>query len=83
MLRLARTFREKRIPADVIYLDIHYMDGYRVFTWDRERFPDPAGMLRALDSLGFKVVTIIDPGVKVDTAYALARDGLPAGIFRY
>jgi len=76
VLRLARTFREKRIPADVIYLDIDYMDGYRVFTWDPQRFPDPAGMLRQLDSLGFKIVTIVDPGVKADTAYAVAREGL-------
>jgi alpha-glucosidase len=61
VLRIARTFREKRIPADVMYLDIDYMDGHRVFTWDRQRFPDPAGMLRELRQLGFKVVTMIDP----------------------
>ncbi len=76
VLRVARTFREKRIPADVLYLDIDYMDGYRVFTWDRERFPDPAGMLHELGDMGFKVVTIIDPGVKQDTAYRIAREGL-------
>ncbi|HKR56427.1 MAG TPA: TIM-barrel domain-containing protein, partial [Gemmatimonadales bacterium] len=69
------------IPADVIYLDIHYMDGYRVFTWDRDRFPDPAGMLRELHTLGFKVVTIIDPGVKADTAYGVAREGVASGHF--
>ncbi|HEX7049214.1 MAG TPA: glycoside hydrolase family 31 protein [Longimicrobiales bacterium] len=81
VLRLARTFREKRIPADVIYLDVHYMDGYRVFTWDPERFPDPADLLATLDSMGFKVVTIIDPGVKADSAYAIAREGLDGGHF--
>lgn len=75
VLRLARTFREKAIPADVIYLDIHYMDGYRVFTWDPERFPDPDGMLAELGSMGFKVVTIIDPAVKEDPDYAVARQG--------
>ncbi|MBA3316581.1 MAG: DUF4968 domain-containing protein [Gemmatimonadales bacterium] len=76
VLRIARTFREKRIPADVLYLDIDYMAGYRVFTWDRERFPDPPGMLRELGAMGFKVVTIIDPGVKQDTAYRVAREGI-------
>lgn len=78
VLRIARTFREKRIPADVLYLDIHYMDGYRVFTWDRERFPDPDGMLRELEAMGFKTVVIIDPGVKADTTtgYPVARAGL-------
>ena len=43
---IARNFRERRIPADVIWLDIHYLDGYNPFTWDRERFPDPAGSRR-------------------------------------
>jgi alpha-glucosidase len=81
VLRIARTFREKRIPADVLYLDIDYMDGYRVFTWDAKRFPDPAGMLRELGELGFKVVPIIDPGVKEDTAYRIAREGLAGGHF--
>ncbi len=38
---VARGFRESKIPADVIYLDIDYMDGFRVFTWNRERFPNP------------------------------------------
>lgn len=81
VLRIARTFREKRIPADVLYLDIDYMDGYRVFTWDPKRFPDPPGMLRELGGMGFKVVTIIDPGVKEDTAYDVAREGLAGDHF--
>jgi alpha-glucosidase len=81
VLRIARTFREKRIPADVLYLDIDYMDGYRVFTWDSTRFPDPGGLLRDLDRLGFKVVPIIDPGVKEDTTYRIAREGLAGGHF--
>ncbi len=81
VLRIARTFREKQIPADVIYLDIHYMDGYRVFTWDKERFPDPAGMLKELHKIGFKLVTIIDPGVKADSNYAVAEEGLNRDYF--
>ncbi|HEX9652371.1 MAG TPA: glycoside hydrolase family 31 protein [bacterium] len=76
VLRIAQTFREKRIPADVIYLDIHYMDGYRVFTWHPERFPDPVGLIKQLASLGFKVAVIIDPGVKVDANYRVAKEGL-------
>ena len=44
---IADTFREKRIPADVIWLDIHYLEGYNPFTWDRERFPDPGADDRA------------------------------------
>jgi alpha-glucosidase (family GH31 glycosyl hydrolase) len=46
----------------VVWLDIEYMDGYRVFTWDADRFPDPAGMLARLADNGFRVITIIVPG---------------------
>ncbi len=76
VLTLAKTFRDKKIPADVIYLDIHYMDGYRVFTWHPERFPHPGELLQTLQEMGFKVVTIIDPGVKAEESYAVAREGL-------
>lgn len=58
---LADSFRERRVPADVIWLDIHYLDGFRPFTWDRERFPDPAGLISDLRQRGFRVVTIVDP----------------------
>ena len=40
---VAGEFERRRLPCDVIHLDIAYMDGHRVFTWDRARFPDPAG----------------------------------------
>jgi alpha-glucosidase len=72
---VARNFRERDIPCDVIYLDIHYMDGYRVFTWDRERFPDPEGLISDLHEQGFHVVTIVDPGVKVDEDYPVYVEG--------
>ncbi|HSD62162.1 MAG TPA: glycoside hydrolase family 31 protein, partial [Ignavibacteriaceae bacterium] len=79
---LAETFRNKQIPCDVIYLDIHYMDGYRVFTWDKNRFPDPENMLTDLKAQGFKVITIIDPGVKADTVnYRASAEGLNQDLF--
>ncbi|MEM7041166.1 MAG: TIM-barrel domain-containing protein, partial [Bacteroidota bacterium] len=58
VLSVARTFREKQIPADVIYLDIHYMQDYKVFTFDGERFSDPGGLCKALKDMGFHVVLL-------------------------
>ncbi|HVU69925.1 MAG TPA: glycoside hydrolase family 31 protein [Ktedonobacteraceae bacterium] len=75
VLRVARTFRERGIPCDTIYLDIDVLDGYRDFTWDRERFPDPAGMLSELRELGFHTVVIVDAGVKVDENYEVYTAG--------
>ena len=55
------------------------MDGYRVFTWDTEQFPDPPGMLERLADNGFRVITIIDPGVKFDPGLLGLRSGRGAG----
>ena len=78
---IAAEFRARSIPCDVLYLDIDYMDGYRVFTWDVERFPDPAGLIAELGEQGFRVVTIVDPGVKVDMSYPLYTEGRERGYF--
>lgn len=78
---LALEFRARRIPCDVIHLDIDHMDGYRDFTWNAERFPDPKGLLAQLRAWGFRVVTIVDAGIKVDEAYPLFREGLERNVF--
>jgi alpha-glucosidase len=78
---LAREFRRRDLPCDALYLDIDYMDGYRVFTWDRERFPDLPGLVADLGAQGFRVVTIVDPGVKVDEDYAVYVEGRDAGYY--
>jgi alpha-glucosidase len=78
---VADTFRDRDIPCDVLYLDIDYMDGYRVFTWDKEKFADPAKTLGELKAQGYKVVTIIDPGVKKDKGYTVYDEGLENGYF--
>ena len=61
-------FRKRQIPADGIWLDIDYMNGYRSFTWNSRRFPDPKGLMSSLNASGFKAVTIIDPGIKQDSS---------------
>ena len=81
VMEIANTFREKNIPCDTIYLDIDYMDGYRVFTFDDKKFPDFQGMIKELDDKGFKVVTIIDPGVKVHKGYKIFDEGLKKGYY--
>ncbi len=72
---VARNFRERDIPCDTLYLDIDYMDGYRVFTWNRETFPEPGKRMAQLKGQGFNVVTIVDPGVKVDLNYPVYVEG--------
>lgn len=79
--QLGDRFRSIDFPCDALWLDIDHMDGYRVFTWDRERFPDPPAMLTRLADQHLKVVTIVDPGVKHDPGYAVYDDGLERQVF--
>jgi alpha-glucosidase len=81
LLDVARTFRQRGIPLDALYLDIDYMDSYRVFTWDSLRFADPPGLVRQLGEMGVKLVTILDPGVKVDEDYPVYTSGRDDDLF--
>ena len=81
LLQVAEIFRQKKIPADVIYCDIQYMDHYKVFTWDLQKFPDPKGMIDSLRGMGFDLVTIIDPGVKIEPGYKAYDEGTAKGYF--
>lgn len=78
---LAAEFRTRKIPCDVIHLDIDYMDGFRCFTWDKSRFPDPPKMMNTLKQQGFKIVTIIDPGIKVDPDYWVYKEAIEKKYF--
>jgi len=81
VLSIAETFRYKDIPADAIVLDIHYMDNYKIFTWDKERFPDPKSMIDKLGKIGFKIVVMCDPGIKVEDGYHAYEDGKKNDVF--
>lgn len=81
VLSLAETFRKKKIPADAIVLDIHYMDGYKIFTWDSQRYPDPEKMIAELRRSGFNLVVMCDPGIKIEEDYHAYLDGLKRDIF--
>ena len=80
VLSVAGNLRKHRIPCDAIHLDIDYMDGYRVFTWNKS-YKDPKADMEQLARLGFKPVTIVDPGVKVDPEYRVYREGAQKGYF--
>jgi alpha-glucosidase len=70
VLDVARSLRAHDLPADVVHLDIHYMERYRVFTFHPRRFPDPEGMHAQLRQLGLRTMAIVDPGVSVAPYHA-------------
>jgi len=72
-------FDEHDIPVSAIYFDIHYMRGYRVFTFNKRRFPDPAGLMSDMEEQGIKSVVIVDPGIKIDKKYGPYNEGIKNG----
>lgn len=81
VMRIAHTLREKRIPADGITLDIHYMNRYQLFTWNKNRFPQPVQMTQELNKLGFKLTVIVDPGIKVEKGAPAYESGLNKDVY--
>jgi len=71
---LVARYRADDLPLDVVHLDIHYMNGYRDFTWDPQRFPNPKALADKLRRQGVKLVTIVDPGVKFQPPEPGAQD---------
>nr|XP_005988915.2 PREDICTED: neutral alpha-glucosidase AB isoform X1 [Latimeria chalumnae] len=67
-------FDEHDIPVDVIWLDIEHADGKRYFTWDPNKFPNPKDMLEKLAVKKRKLVTIVDPHIKVDSGYKIHNE---------
>ncbi len=81
VITAANTFRDKDIPADAIVLDIHYMDEYKIFTWSEKDFSNPSALLKKLNTLGFKVVLICDPGIKIEKGYHTYESGKKENVF--
>lgn len=81
VLDLANKFEQYGIPIDCVFLDIHYMDGFRVFTFDEERFPEYQALMEDLSKRNIDVVPIVDPGVKKDVDYNIYQEGVENNYF--
>ncbi len=80
-LKVAEEYRKRDIPLDALWLDIDYMEGFKVFTFDRQRFPDVPALTSGLEALGVKTVAIVDPGVKKEPGYRIYEEGHSRGYF--
>lgn len=84
---VVREYRQRDLPLDVVHLDIDYMKGYRVFTFDADRFPNPKALAEKLGKQGVKLITIVDPGVKYlpdakDDNYFVVKEGIARNFFQ-
>ncbi len=74
-------FETHQIPLDAVYLDLDYMDDFKVFTISEERFPKFKNMISAFKTKGIRVAPIIDPGVKIEKGYEVYEQGMEQGFF--
>lgn len=78
---IAHEFRRRDLPLECVHLDIGHMNGFRVFTWDRDSFPNPKRLHEHLTELGVRSVVIVDPGVKIDEDYDVYTEGRRWGLY--
>lgn len=66
-----RKFDKFKIPYDVIWLDLEYLDDRKFFTWEPHSFTDPVGMGQQLLDHGRNLVVLIDPHIKKLEGYTV------------
>uniref|UniRef100_A0A8C5WMS8 Lysosomal alpha-glucosidase n=1 Tax=Leptobrachium leishanense TaxID=445787 RepID=A0A8C5WMS8_9ANUR len=75
---------EAEFPLDVLWNDIDYLDGYRDFTFDPERFGDLPEMVDECHEKGLKYVLIVEPAISSSDppgTYLPFEDGLKRQVF--
>ncbi|MGN0552068.1 MAG: TIM-barrel domain-containing protein [Oscillospiraceae bacterium] len=78
---VAEQYKAAGIPIDSIYLDIDYMERYKDFTIDKERFPDLEKLAADMKEQGIRLVPIIDAGVKIENGYDVYEEGVQNNYF--
>lgn len=82
LLALDAKFNKYEIPCDSLWLDLDYMDGFRIFQTSDEMFPGgPMGTAEKLRESGRRIVPILDPGVKYEPGYRVYDDGHAKNMF--
>ncbi|MFI7093287.1 glycoside hydrolase family 31 protein [Streptomyces lydicus] len=79
--RVVSGYRERGLPLSAVHLDIDHYDRHRVFTVDRERYPDLPGLARELRAEGVRLVSIVDPAVKAAPGDPVYEGGAAADAF--
>ena len=81
VVKIADAYQDAKIPLDAIFLDIDYMERFKDFTLNDERFPDFAQFVSYMKSRGIRLVPIIDAAVKVEDGYDVYEEGKEKGYF--
>lgn len=81
LLKVQEGYRKNNLPVDMIYLDIDYMDNFKDFTVDSNKYRDFKATISKLKEDKIRVIPIIDAGVKVEDGYSVYDEGIKNGFF--
>ena len=79
--QVADGYQKNGMPIDMIYLDIDYMQDYKDFTVNENRFPNFSAFVKEMKDRGIRLIPIIDAGVKVEKGYSVYEEGVKKGYF--
>lgn len=79
--KVAKSYKEAGVPLDMIYMDIDYMQDFKDFTVNPERFPDFENFVKEMKAEGIRLIPIIDAGVKIEKGYDVYEEGVKNGYF--
>ncbi|MER5634443.1 glycoside hydrolase family 31 protein [Streptomyces nitrosporeus] len=77
--RVAAGYREHGLPLSALHLDTGHLDGHRVFTVDRSRFPGLPGLAKELREDGTRLVSAVGPAVRAAPGEAVFEAGRGVG----
>jgi alpha-D-xyloside xylohydrolase len=68
LLAVAREYRRRKLPLDVIVIDFFHWTKQGEWTFDRKCWPDPRGMVKELEAMGVKLMVSVWPTVSIRSA---------------
>ncbi len=78
---VVKGYHEQGIPLDAVYMDIDYMERFKDFTVDAEKFPNFKEFVTEMKAQGIHLVPIIDAGVKIEEGYPVYEEGVRENYF--
>lgn len=80
LMKAARGMREHRVPCDVLHIDPDWLERDKLncdFVWSERKYPDPAGMIKELGEMGYRVSVWELP--YIDSASPVYEEAAQAG----
>ena len=79
--QVVKRHRDNGVPLDSVYMDIDYMERFKDFTVDEEKFPKFPRFVEEMRAQNIHLVPIIDAGVKIEKGYSVYEEGVENGYF--